>query len=225
MKSVIQEASSIAKAIEQGLVKAGNPRDFSVKILEYPEKNFFGLTTKPAKIALYYDERMARKAPEAAHERSRDRHEQRPYQQQREDRPERRPSHGTEHQKPDQRRELSQQRQQQSVKQAPGLREPRPEQQQDETPLTPRWTQDMVTFAEGWLTKILSGMQRPVPFQIELNNLCLRITLQEPLFENPEKERRVLASLSLLLLETSKHTFKVNLRGHKVILTHRTIAL
>ncbi|OGB96869.1 hypothetical protein A3F06_00655 [candidate division TM6 bacterium RIFCSPHIGHO2_12_FULL_36_22] len=59
MKSIIQEASSIIKAIERGLQKAGNPLEFTVSILEQPVKNFFGLTTKQAKICLKFHEQPA----------------------------------------------------------------------------------------------------------------------------------------------------------------------
>lgn len=55
MKSLVQEASTIAKAIKQAWEIAGKPRDFSVKILEQPEYNFFGLTKRSAKIALLFE--------------------------------------------------------------------------------------------------------------------------------------------------------------------------
>jgi predicted RNA-binding protein Jag len=54
MKSVIQEASSLTKAIEQGWAKAGKPKEFSVKIFEEPIKNFFGFTSKPAKVGIFF---------------------------------------------------------------------------------------------------------------------------------------------------------------------------
>jgi predicted RNA-binding protein Jag len=60
MRSVIHEASTIAKAIEQGWIKAGKPKDFTVKIFEEPQKNFFGLTSKNAKIGIFIDERQHR---------------------------------------------------------------------------------------------------------------------------------------------------------------------
>jgi len=56
MKSIIFEAPSIAKAVEQSWKKAGKPQQFSVKILEEEEKNFLGMTKKPAKIAIFFDE-------------------------------------------------------------------------------------------------------------------------------------------------------------------------
>ena len=56
MKSLVEEASSISKAIEQGWLRAGKPQEFSVKIFCEPEKNFFGLTVKSAKIAIFFKE-------------------------------------------------------------------------------------------------------------------------------------------------------------------------
>jgi hypothetical protein len=58
MKSILQEASSIAKAIEQAWIKAGKPKEFSVKIYEESEKNFIGLTSKNAKIGIFYQEKQ-----------------------------------------------------------------------------------------------------------------------------------------------------------------------
>jgi predicted RNA-binding protein Jag len=56
MKSIVEEASSIAKAIEKSWTRAGKPREFSIKIFEDAEKNFLGMTTKPAKIAIFFEE-------------------------------------------------------------------------------------------------------------------------------------------------------------------------
>lgn len=54
MKSVIQEASSLSKAIEEGWAKAGKPQEFSIRILQEADKNFLGMTIKSAKIALFF---------------------------------------------------------------------------------------------------------------------------------------------------------------------------
>lgn len=56
MKSIMEEASTIFKAIEKAWILAEKPQSFSVKVLEEPEKNFFGMTTKSAKIALLFEE-------------------------------------------------------------------------------------------------------------------------------------------------------------------------
>jgi predicted RNA-binding protein Jag len=57
MKSIMEEASSISKAIDLAWNRAGKPAQFSVKVLEEPERNLFGLTVKSAKIALFFEER------------------------------------------------------------------------------------------------------------------------------------------------------------------------
>ena len=71
MNSIIEEASSIAKAIDQAWQRAEKPQEFSVKIFEEPQRNMFGLTVKSAKIALFFDEKatishtsLKRKSPE-----------------------------------------------------------------------------------------------------------------------------------------------------------------
>ncbi|MEX0671799.1 MAG: hypothetical protein WD068_00415, partial [Candidatus Babeliales bacterium] len=54
MKSVIEEASTIAKAVEKGWEKAGKPIEFTVKILEQPEYNFLGLSKSLAKVGIFF---------------------------------------------------------------------------------------------------------------------------------------------------------------------------
>lgn len=57
MKSIMEEASSISKAIETAWNRAGQPAEFTVKILELPQTSFFGLkTSKSAKIAFLFNE-------------------------------------------------------------------------------------------------------------------------------------------------------------------------
>ena len=57
MKSIMEEASSITKAIENAWNRAGQPQEFSVKILELPKTSVFWLkTAKSAKIAFFFNE-------------------------------------------------------------------------------------------------------------------------------------------------------------------------
>ncbi|MEX0849443.1 MAG: hypothetical protein WD055_04385 [Candidatus Dependentiae bacterium] len=60
MKSIVQEASSVVKAIDCAWKRAEQPAEFSVRIHEHPKKNMFGFTTKSAKIALFYGEEKPR---------------------------------------------------------------------------------------------------------------------------------------------------------------------
>ncbi|KKT01693.1 MAG: hypothetical protein UV79_C0006G0010 [candidate division TM6 bacterium GW2011_GWF2_43_17] len=54
MKSIVQEASSIEKAINKAWEEAGRPSEFSVRILEHPARNFFGFLKRSAKVALVF---------------------------------------------------------------------------------------------------------------------------------------------------------------------------
>lgn len=96
MKSLMEEASSISKAIENAWKRAGNPQEFSVKILELPRTSFFGLkTAKFAKVALFFaegaikvkEQHPARPARPAGHQQNR------PAPSRSAEQPESRPSH------------------------------------------------------------------------------------------------------------------------------------
>lgn len=56
MKSLVEEASSVAKAIEKAWLRAGKPVSFSVKVYEEAQSGFLGFNSKPAKIGLFFDD-------------------------------------------------------------------------------------------------------------------------------------------------------------------------
>lgn len=56
MKSLVEEASSITKAIEKAWIRAGQPQSFSVKIFETPEVGFLGFVKKSAKVGIFFEE-------------------------------------------------------------------------------------------------------------------------------------------------------------------------
>jgi len=58
MKSLVEEASSVVKAIEKAWNRAGCPQTFSVKVFETPETNFFGFTKKSAKVGIFFEEEV-----------------------------------------------------------------------------------------------------------------------------------------------------------------------
>ena len=67
MKSIMEESSTVAKATEIAWKRAGNPQEFTVKVLEFPQTGFFGLKTiKSAKIALFFNERVQPSQPARA---------------------------------------------------------------------------------------------------------------------------------------------------------------
>jgi len=56
MKSLIEEASTIGKAIEKAWERAGKPEHFSVKICENPEYGFLGITKKYGKVVFFFED-------------------------------------------------------------------------------------------------------------------------------------------------------------------------
>jgi predicted RNA-binding protein Jag len=58
MKSIVQEASSIAKAIQEGWQRAGKPEEFTVKVFEPGFRGFLGFGSTPAKVGIFFKERV-----------------------------------------------------------------------------------------------------------------------------------------------------------------------
>lgn len=209
MKSIMQEASSVVKAIEQGWIKAGKPQEFSIKILEEAQKNFIGLTTKPAKIALFFDEAPVLRVSEPLKPRPQAPRAPRVAA----------PSPKPEVREPRVRREEQQPRAQQQ--------QPRTEQDQQypqrpqQRQLQSLWTEQMVDYTHNWLAQTLHLMDRDsITFTVEPQNFHLRITFSSPILSESDKEKHLLASFSTVIIETLKRQFRTGLRGHKIVLTH-----
>lgn len=62
MKSVIAQGATVAKAVEEAVKKAGNPKEFFIKILQDAQGGFLGFGSTKAKVALFFkkDELMQR---------------------------------------------------------------------------------------------------------------------------------------------------------------------
>jgi hypothetical protein len=86
MKSLVEEASSVSKAIEKAWIRAGKPTSFSVKIYEEAQSGFLGFNSKPAKIGLFFEEHApvknyneSRKRPHTAQSEEQKGQEKRPH--------------------------------------------------------------------------------------------------------------------------------------------------
>jgi hypothetical protein len=217
MKSIIQEASTIAKAIEQSWQRAGEPKEFSVKILELPERNFIGMTTRSAKIAFMFNGVSVKQVqeqpvtrpvsarqtvgPVGREQRKENVRLQRDFVPKRE------------HVE----REIIEQ--EKPAHQAPArqMREEGFEKRRPES----LWNKEIVDFARTWFEAVLKHMgSSDITFTIEPQNYYLRITLNRPVLDQEGQEKHLLASLSLLMFSTIKKEFRKALRGHKVVLTH-----
>ena len=136
MKSVIIEDNSIAKAVEKGWAKAGNPMEFSVQIFEVPEKNFFGLTKSMAKVGIFFQEKNIVKS----------------------DRPSKKPMQQVERKQAN--RNRNEERQQPQTKQADRARQPQ-QKQQESRPTQTRTTTSQPKQSMRTIKKIEKPQARP----------------------------------------------------------------
>lgn len=218
MKSIMEEASSIIKAIEKGWITAGKPKEFTIKIFEEPQKNFIGMTTKPAKVALIFSETPMHAEAKPRRGRTPAPRDERPTQEDRRD--ERRDS-GRRDDRRDQQR--------------PARQAARPPQEEAQKPvktveqamssaerlekLGPVWTDEMVLSAQEWLNEILTMIDVKVPFTVTPERFHLKVEFTGQVYEETKREKHLFASISHLLLTMLKRTYKRPLKGYKIVLT------
>jgi predicted RNA-binding protein Jag len=200
MKSIMQEASSIAKAIEQAWTSAGKPREFTVKVFEEPQKNFIGMTTKSAKVGIFFEEEHRR--AEQKREKS--------YQRKQYAQPAPYMKKAEETIQPQSKQHWERER-------IPVESEVESEEMPEKNVI---WSDEMIQKASEWLRQTLETMNLAnVPFTTTVEEYQLRFTFGQPLRENPEQERNLFRSFSFLMLQALKRTFKRPLRGFKIVLT------
>jgi len=211
----MQEASSVAKAVQLAWQDAGNPKEFTVKVFEEPVKNFLGMTIKSAKIGISFQDRASKKR-----ERSRPKAEARPQKSFETNRPspERKATRSQNQVKQD--RPKREARPQEAVQKERPKKEERPAQ---ERPTKIMWTDDMIKQASEWLSTAMATMSKSdVSFSTQANNYYLRFTFDGQMAETPEKERQLFRSFSFLMMQALKQQLKRPLRGFKVVLTRES---
>jgi hypothetical protein len=237
MKSLMEEASSISKAIENAWNRAGNPQEFSIKILELPKTSFFGLkTAKSAKVALFFNDAVL-KIKEPGTRQARPAQQGRPA------------PRATEH--PDARAAQGQQRRplaqpQQRAERTPESRhnaprqdtrsfqrperqersqEGRPDQRRPERPSYQRsqeresWSPEMVDAAQEWLKETLVLMGKPdIQVSSNVSHNYLKLFLSSPVMEDSKQEDIQLKSWGSLAMEAVREKSNKPLRNLRIVL-------
>ena len=239
MKSIIEQASSIMKAIEKAWDQAENPKEFSIKIFEKEERNFFGMSTKPAKVGIFFTDKPAV-------------HEKQPQKSRpeiKECRPEpKKPASkqanttGTVGPKPQQPR-VEQQRTE-NPRTAPAQPQQKPAQQRvqtnssvstqrtdeamasaneigaDKPRRTPAaWNDTMINTTHTWLKKTLSLMgMNSIDFSSEVAGKNLKLTFNMPLIADPMHEKQLFRSFAHLIMSSLRNQYKQEIKDLKVIL-------
>jgi len=223
MKSIMEEASTIFKAIEKAWIRAEKPQSFSIKLLEEPTKNFIGMTVKPAKIAFLFEEIASSKAAKPSHvqpmPQPAKKQQTSPHQpQQKKQAAPAQPAKPQSHQ-PQQTRK--------PVEHKPVQAAPRPANNEqiatvnaeakERQPLI--WHDNMAKAAQDWLKETLTLLNKPMPATTtEIKNKHLIIAFETPIAQDSHQERMLFSSLSHLALQVVRNQFKNQARGLKIIL-------
>ena len=217
MKSIMEEASSIMKAIEKGWTNAGQPKEFTIKIFEEGQKNFIGMTTRPAKIGIFFTEPQT-EAPahqkKAATSQPSKRAEASRTEAHRVETP-RTEAPRTESPRAQQPKAPKPQQQAQpfldSTQEKPIEAEPRQ--------LGPVWNDDMIASVRQWLEEIfpLIGVA-PLSFNIEPDHFLLKIHFEKDIYEDKTREKYLFSSLATLIITLLKRHYKRPLKGYKIVL-------
>ncbi len=200
MKSIMEEASSFTKAIEQAWQRAGKPTEFTVKILEEAKRNFLGFTTQSAKIALFFNDQPQRSAGRAHH------HQQAQPQSAR--KPMAQPA------------QQQIRRPQQEQIQRPLQQQTQPAQPKSEQPQH-HWEEDMVVDARMWVEAMLTTAGvAPEQVHTKVAQNRLIISWKKQLAASRSAEHAALSSLAHLLMQHVHIKFKQRARGLRVALNN-----
>jgi len=205
MKSIVEEATSIEKAITQAWTRAGKPQKFTITVFQEPEKNFFGMTTAKAKIGFMFDERSM--------------------QQKTQKRPAAKPRSAQVRPQKKQERSASQERQERTVNQERSERPRHTEAPQKKASSAQKndnrfWSEEMVESARSWLNEALKIMNKDsIQFSAKPNRYHLKVQLSKPLADDAKEEKAIFRSFAHLIMQAQRSAFKKAFKHHKVILT------
>ncbi len=201
MNSIVQEASSMARAIEQAWEKAGKPQKFSIRVFQESEKNFLGMTKQPAKIALLF-EKQDIKAEQKKESR--------------------RPTHQAKTQRQSEHRQRQQKPREQHHQQKKPQRIQEPEGQPAAQKKRQReiWTDEMIAIARNWMKDMLIQVNKSdTTFTTEVKRYHLKFILDKPIAESEEKQKSVFRNFAHLIMQSIRNKMKKQLRYHKVVIT------
>ncbi len=206
MKSIIEEASSITKAIESAWKRADQPNEFSIRIFELPQKNMFGFTTKSAKIGIFYDESKKGNDRQPQH------HTQPQAQQ-----------NSQQHLAPKERVQKQSQlhvvTKEKDLAKQPQHQAQTPKPKRVDSEQSDPWNKDMVNFTQDWLNDVVTQLNINKKFRITPERYHLKIAFERPIFEDENKNRAFFRNCAHLLLQSIRNKFKRPLKGFKVVLT------
>ncbi len=227
MKSIIEQASSVMKAIEKAWNQADNPKDFSIKIFEKEEKNFFGITTKSAKIGIFFGDKptMHDKSPTKSFEEIKECREEIKSLQKQQSQPAKHQSATATEQQPRNIQSTVQKKvappRFNNTQQNPAVttysQESLPIERSRRVPAV--WSNPMIHSTESWLKKILSLMgMNTINFTTEITGKNLKFTFNAPLIDDIMHEKQLFRSFAHLIMSSLRNQYKQEIKDLKVVL-------
>jgi predicted RNA-binding protein Jag len=197
MKSVLQEAPTIAKAVAKAWDKAGQPYEFSVKVFNVPKRGFFGIGKRSAIVSLSYE--TSKQINYSADEKKpTSRYRDNEQKQKRQD------VRQTKDQALDQRRDR-------------GYR--REENQHESGRDFSSWTSDSVKDISLWIKDLVSIMKIKGNFSVSVNKQLLKITFDRPLLPEISDERLLFSSFAYVVMQFLKRKYKKKFRDCRLAIT------
>lgn len=201
MKSIVQEASSIERAIDKAWNEAGKPREFTIKVLDAGEKNFFGISKRPAVVSIVY-------SPKKEKAKSR-------------------PNNNTgSSDKPDyvvRERKPTRSKKPNDNKKRDRDNRDRDNNKQFQSKVNPanahEWHKQWVTYVENSLRALLEKMRITTPFHLIVDKKNLTISFTQGILEDEEEQRMFFASISYMAIQFLKRQYKNKFVGFKIIVT------
>jgi hypothetical protein len=214
MKSIIEEGSSLAKAVEKGWQKAGKPQEFTVKIFEEAQKNFIGMTIKSAKVGIFFKD-IVEKTAETPKNNS-----QKPTQKRAAS-----PSSDThtkeirekQQPRPIEKRESSRKSSESTLhkEKTNSLEETNSIEKKE--PIVVEWTPQMIEIATNWLNGAFEALgKKNIELKITQEGSMLQFLVLEEILDTPQQEKYLFIGFSTLIIQALKKKLRKSLKGYKV---------
>lgn len=220
MRSLLVQASTVEKAVEQGWINAGQPTEFTIKIHDFGKKNFLGFTKKPAIISIVYEPQKqtamtkgepAKRISRKPRGRSGKDSKTQPSTKDR----------GTKTRRDTKSsRERKTQEKKQPQKRVQAKDKPREERKPKET--TPRedfWTDLLIADVTQWLTEMIKSLGISATFKVKAVKKILTLSFDQEIFEKHEEEKYLFSGLSYLLIQFLKKKHKKKFQGYKLLIS------
>jgi len=228
MKSMLHEAPTIEKAIEQAWNNAGKPTEFTVKILDSGEKKLFWFAKRPAIVSITYDPQKqtmttntttikqehhnsSSNRRSAANNKQKNAHTIK--------KQEKKTSHSNQPQKSTSQQTTSPaHKQKQSVAQQ-SKQKNTASSSYEAAAENATWNTESIQFVQDRLDEIISIIGITNKYVAKSDKRALQITFSEKIFTSSEEERMLFISLSYLLMQFLKKNYKRKFRGFQILLT------